>query len=172
MTWYAAGVLFRWQELQQKTKQRLEYLLKRYLKGRNSFHSRCGVAAVSLSGILWFSGDVQIMWFCASASTGRYLQQEPLVADDCSCVPVDDLGERQLPAVTQHHRHTCSLRERHTHTETEGSLDMIFHKQNHRSGYMTALLNTDPDYYSVSFHINSLYYNWSVCICSWPCVHT
>lgn len=54
---------------------------------------------------------------CASASTGRYLQQEPLVADDCGRVPVDDLGERQLPAVTQHHWYTCSLR--HTHTESE-----------------------------------------------------
>lgn len=45
----------------------------------------------------------------------RYLQQEPLIADDCGSVPVDDLWKRQLPAVAQHHRHTCSLR----HTKRE-----------------------------------------------------
>lgn len=45
-----------------------------------------------------------------------YLEQQPLVADDRGRVPVDDLGEGQLPAVAQHHRHTCSLQQTHTHT--------------------------------------------------------
>lgn len=68
-----------------------------------------GRAAVSLSGVQ-FSGEVRMHVFYQGP---RYLQQEPLVANDRRRVPVDDLGERQLPAITQHHRHTRSLK--HTH---------------------------------------------------------
>lgn len=39
----------------------------------------------------------------------RYLQQEPLAAHDSGSAPVDDLGEGQLPAVTQQHRDAGSL---------------------------------------------------------------
>lgn len=49
----------------------------------------------------------------SSSAWCSHLQQEPLVADNRRRVPVDDLGERQLPTVTQHHWHARSLRDAH-----------------------------------------------------------
>lgn len=106
--------------LENKTKEDFGYYQwRKSTCSRYQQTEKCSISAVRLLLFLcqvYFSGDTQSMWFCGSVSSGRYLQQEPLIANDCSCVPVDDLGERQLPAVTQHYRHTCSLKDTHTHT--------------------------------------------------------
>lgn len=63
---------------------------------------------------------------------GLYLKQEPLVADDRSCVPTDDLRKRQLPAVTQHHWHTCSLRRtqrKHLRSQSQPSQHWMVHTE-------------------------------------------
>lgn len=106
---------------------------------------------------------------CASASTGRYLQQEPLVADDCGRVPVDDLGERQLPAVTQHHWYTCSLR--HTHRQRVRPGSDAFTTTIIATCLISAdLLDIDPRHYSDNTQlclykavITGLHNNRSVC---------
>lgn len=132
-----------------------------------------GVGPLLFLHLVQFSGDTQracgFVWMLSSC---RYLQQEPLVADDCGCVPVDDLGERQLPAVTQHHRHTSRLRHTHTYRGEVGHDPLQTQSQlqlNHDcfAAYRSWLLKL---LFSYSATMAGLYYHWSVCVCLWPLV--